>query len=75
MPKAINHDENHRHKKVHKTEGQRKSRCGNWLYMQDGSKFRLTTLPSVATGQTAVHDDVLDELETVDALTVQERDS
>ena len=75
MAKEINHDDNHRHKKVHSTKGQRKSSCGNWLYMRDGSRFRLTTLPSVATGQTALHDDALDELEAVDALTFQERDA
>lgn len=43
--------------------------------MSDGSRFKRVTLPSVATGQTTVQEDVLDELETVDALTFQERET
>ena len=73
MSKAINHDENHMHKKVHATKGQRKSSCGNYIYMQDGSRFRVTTLPSVATGQTTEQEDVLAELEQLDELTVKEQ--
>ena len=47
----------------------------NYISPQDGSRFRVTNLPSVATGQTTVQEDVLDELEAVDAMPFQERET
>lgn len=73
MAQKSDRDDNKKHKTVHNTKGQRVSSCGNYIYMQDGSKFRRTILPSVVSGLTSL-DDVLDELEKVDAISAQEKE-
>jgi len=68
MAKDINHNPNKNHSKVHATKGQRISKCGNWLYMSDGSRFKRTTLPSTATGEIAEQEPLLEELAEDDAV-------
>ena len=72
MTKDINHDPNKNHKKVYSTQGQRISPNDKWLTMADGSRFKQTKLPSVATGQIHEQDALLDELAEDDAV-IRER--
>ncbi len=72
MAKEINHNPNKNHKKVYETQGQKVSPNGKWLTMNDGSRFRLKTLPSIATGQTSEQDTLLEELAEDDAV-IRER--
>ena len=58
----VNLNPNKNHQKVYAPRGQRISGCGQWVFMSDGSRFKRTTLPSVATGTTATQEDVLYEL-------------
>lgn len=68
MTKEINHEPDKNHRKVHATKGQRISKCGNWLYMKDGSRFKRTTLPSTAAGKTAEQETLPEELAEDDAV-------
>ena len=49
MAKETNNNKS-KHQKTFATDGQRVCASGNWIYMQDGSRFKRTVLPSVATG-------------------------
>ena len=72
MTKDINHNPYKNHRKVYSTQGQRISPNGKWLTMADGSRFKRTKLPSVATGQVEKQETLLEEL-AEDDVVIRER--
>ena len=51
------------HDRSYSTQGQKVSKDGEWILMSDGMRFKRTTLPSAATSNGALQEDVLDGLD------------